>query len=71
MKKRKAYMGKVGHNSYTFCRWDPAVGCYQYSASMSYWEARVAVGEANCRHAKDGLCKVASHQHASPGRGLD
>jgi len=41
-------------------RYDPVVGCWRESSSMSYWQARAAVGTDNCRNAH---CEKPTHDH--------
>jgi len=59
--KHKAYMTKWGHNQYVVSTWSDKYGCYEESRSLTYWEARAYVGEANCRNPR--TCDKVSHTH--------
>lgn len=61
--QHKSYMTRWGHNQWRVSRWDESVQSYHESHSMNYWQARNAVGEANCPHANDGKCAIPSHAH--------
>lgn len=60
--QHKSYMYRQG-NGWIVAHWDEAVQCYRTSHEMPYYVARIGVGQANCRHAHDGLCRIPSHQH--------
>lgn len=63
MRKHKSYIVRWGHNAYRVHAWDEAINCYRESQSMPYFQARLAVGEENCKHATDGLCDKITHLH--------
>lgn len=58
-----AYMYRQG-TGWIVVVWDPKMACLRESGPMYYWDARITVGTANCRHATDGKCDVKSHQHS-------
>lgn len=64
MKEPKSYMTRWGHNDYRVSHWDSFIEAYRESAPMSYWMARIVVGEANCRHKTDGKCDKVTHDHS-------
>lgn len=62
IKEQRATMYRQGQG-WIVSSWDERVNCYRLSGELSYWQARQQMGEGNCRHAADGKCQIASHQH--------